>query len=68
MAEKRKRGKVIDKCCPDCGCTSLMEVLENFNKNSVIYTDKYIECSECGYKEKIKISPKHYKDLYNPHY
>jgi uncharacterized protein with PIN domain len=65
MAEKFKKQKRLSKRCPDCGGI-LESVSHTHADDGVEYSEEYIECSECGYSEKMKSSPKRYKDYYNP--
>jgi uncharacterized protein with PIN domain len=65
MAKKFKKQKRLSKRCPECG--GILESVSHVHTdNGVEYSEEYIECSECGYSEKMKLSPKRYKDYYNP--
>ncbi len=65
MVDHTKKQKRLSQRCPECG-----GVLESFSKthddNGVAYEEQVIECSDCDYTEKVKVSPKRCKDLYNP--
>jgi len=52
MAKKRSR------LCPHCGEGVLDTISRRHKINGVIYSEKFIECSECDYSEGIK----QYKD------
>ncbi len=62
----RKSMKKFGRKCPDCGYGFLMEVVHKENVGGVIYEEKYLECTECQYEQKLRISEKRYKDLFNP--
>jgi hypothetical protein len=62
----KKSMKRFGRSCPDCETGYLVEVIHKENISGVIYEEKYLECTECSYEQKIRISEKRYKDLFNP--
>jgi C4-type Zn-finger protein len=64
MDNKKKFQRILEKSCPECeGFLSLVS-RANVMEDGVEFSEQYIECDECGYSEKIKIS--HRKpDIYN---
>jgi hypothetical protein len=58
--------KKFGRICPDCGSPTLEEVTRKENIGGVIYEEKYIECGECEFEQKMHVSEKRYKDLFNP--
>lgn len=66
--DKKKVNKVLNKRCPDCGAKELVITTESKNINGVEYSEKFIECNNCGYTEKVRQSPKRCKEIYNPHF
>jgi uncharacterized protein with PIN domain len=49
----KKKNKRLGKKCPLC--EGILEIVtRSENKQGVLYSEKYIECLECDYKEKIK--------------
>ncbi len=65
MSVHKKKQKTISKKCPECG-GQLNRAMNIHEEDGVSYEDKYIECADCGYSSKINVSPKRYKDPYNP--
>jgi uncharacterized protein with PIN domain len=65
MSDHKKKQKMISKRCPECG-GQLETAMKTHEDDGVIYEDQYIECMECDYSYKIKVSPKRYKDNPNP--
>lgn len=61
---KKKHQKTLDKRCPECD-EPLQIVSETNVRDGIEYTDQYIECDGCGYKEKFKMSNNNFKDNFS---
>jgi len=65
MSDKLKKQKRLSKSCPECG--GVLESISHIRcDDGVEYSEESIECSDCGYTERMKSSPKRCKDFYNP--
>lgn len=64
---KKGFGRVC-KVCPECGEFSLILVQQKTEKDGVEYTKKIMECDECGFVDDYHVSPKRFKDVFNPHW
>jgi uncharacterized Zn finger protein len=62
MSDRIKKQRKLSRACPECE-GELEVISKTHNDNGVDYTDQYVQCTECGYNEKLKIR---YKDQYNP--
>ena len=62
----RKSQKRLGKICQECSGT--LELVSYVKEaGGVAYTEQYYECTECGHREKFKVSEKKYiKELFNP--
>ena len=68
MKSKNKSKNCFGKLCPECGEFSLVPADRKVKKDGVEYTKKIMECEECGFTEEFHISPKRFKDVFNPHW
>lgn len=60
MKYKRSVHKRNSRPCPECNSV-LYEVYRTTNNDGVQYHEKFIECQECGFEEKIKDKHSRYK-------
>lgn len=60
MIQRKKFHKRSNRPCPECG-SLLVEVSHIVDNGGVEYSERFIECDECGYSQKIK-NNKHQRD------
>ena len=64
--KKKKILRKLNYKCPDCGAKALVKVERIIKKDGVNYTEPWIECLECEYDEKFRVSEKRNKEVFNP--
>jgi Zn ribbon nucleic-acid-binding protein len=65
MSDRIKKQRKLSRSCPECE-GELDIISKTHEDDGVDYTEQYVLCSECGYSEKLKVSPKRCKDYQNP--
>ncbi len=68
MKSKNRTKNGLGKICPECGELSLIQSNIKQKREGVEYNKKIWECKECGFIKDYHISPKRYKEVFNPHW
>ena len=64
--KKKKKQRRLGRKCPECDGNLFFVSIETF-QDGVKYSEKIIQCSECGYYENFHVSNKKQKgEPFNP--